>query len=350
MGCLHDARHGSGSGTVITMALNYTETGYLVSFDLEEESFGGDTLLIYKDAVMKQHGDHVYILEGPGADNILKLDPRDLSVGGVIYQQHLKDNINPTDLLIYSDDKGYVTPDNDSTIYVIDPGTGEIQKEIATSVYIYQPPVDTVPVAASPHAAAVVEWREMVYVLLQRRAGKPFVTGGTAKLLEIDPATDSITDVIDLQGINPQNMVLVGNSLYLSVIGISWGTIGAGGGIEKLDLENGTSEMVITDTDLGGNPSRIHHRSGDLFYVAVGLSDNSGTPVMLVNFATGEIVYTLDEVGDASGGVYFAGDENLVLVGDRGTPSGIRLFNEAGSQVGGPFSPGLPPAGVLVLD
>jgi len=171
-----------------------------------------------------------------------------------------KTGSNPYDVIFVSETKAYVIRYGSDSILIIDPSVSFNDEEnfkIGTiDLSAYTPVGHNVP---SMNAAVLHEGK--LYVTLQVLSSDS--VPGEAKLAIIDTASDTETtdSGIALNVKNPIDLDVLGNSLYVSGIGRyenNWVTpvIPAEytGGIEKIDLTNLSSEILVDDGDAANHP------------------------------------------------------------------------------------------------
>lgn len=331
------------SGGVLFVVQSDFQSGLLEWIGLDNNMVRSGNLSVFRDAVVRVHGGAVYILEKMGADNVMKFDPSAGGASGVVYQQHLGDNWNPSDIDFVSDTKAYVSNQNEPKITIFDPSAGSIVGHIDIADYTFNPDSNT-----SPYANQMVLADSTLYMMLQRRDG--FNPGAPTLILPVDTHTDAIveSDTIACEYKNGFDMVYVDGALYVSNPGSVFAT--GDGAIERVDP--GTKEVttIITEDDLGGSPNQLVHKHGTRFYVQnyVGWQDVS---VVEIDVATGEIVTTIPGIVDAYGGICYDEVAGRLYVGERDAAGiGIRVFEDT-VQVAGPIksASSLPPSQMTIL-
>ncbi len=332
-------------------------------------------MAIASDATVRAYGGHVYVLERFGADNVLKYDPSVLGsaaarlfvaetdfqsgllewvdvsnntvgtakVEGVVYQTHLGDNWNPSDIEFVSDTKAYVSNQNVPSITVFNPSTGTATGQIDISAYTFNPDSNT-----SPNANQMALVDTTLYVMLQRRNG--WDPGGTTLILAVNTTTDSVApaDTIACQYQNGYDMAYVSGALYITNPGSNY--MVGDGAIERVDLATGRVTTVATEDELGGSPNQIAHTSGSTFYVQNYIGWQSVSVVEL-DASSGTIVDTLPGVKDAFGGIFFDPVSGSLYVGELDSAEvGVKVF-EDNVQTAGPLtsSISLPPASMVMV-
>jgi len=167
---------------------------------------------------------------------------------------------NPYNVIFLSENKAYVIRYGSDSILVIDPSV-EFNDEESFKIgeidlSVYNPVGNNIP---SMNAAVLHEGK--LYVTLQVMSADS--TPGEAKLAIIDTASDTETtdSGIALNVKNPIDLDVLGDFLYISGIGRyenNWVTpvIPAEytGGIEKIDLTNLSSEVLVDDGDAASHP------------------------------------------------------------------------------------------------
>ncbi|MFT7184899.1 MAG: hypothetical protein ACI84K_000266 [Pseudohongiellaceae bacterium] len=162
---------------------------------------------------------------------------------------------NPQDVIFVSEQKAYVLRYGSDSILIINPSVAANDEDgfkIGTiDLSAYNDPAQTVPFMR----AAVLNDGKL-YVVMQVMDGD--WVPGIAKLAIIDITTDEelLTSNISLTVKNPIDLDVLGNYLYVSGIGRyanSWSTPPTPaeytGGIEKINLNNLSSELLVDDGD-----------------------------------------------------------------------------------------------------
>lgn len=342
-GCTEeDSPTGASSSAVkLFVAGSDFQSGLLEWVGVEDNAFGAMALSICNDAAVRAHDGYVYILEKYGADNVMKVDPSGDGASAVVYQEHLGDNYNPSDIDFVSSTKAYVSNQNVPTITIFNPSAGEATSTIDISAYIVNPDSNT-----SPYANQMVLVGSDLYVSLQRRDG--YVPGEATLILVIDTQTDSVTDTIACQYQNCSDMIYANGALYVANPGSS--SSNTDGAIEKVDLATGAVTTVISETGLGGNPNQLAHRSGDRLYVMsyVGWED---VGVLEIDAAAGTVATTLSGITDAYGGICYDDVTGKLFVGERSADGmGVLVF-ENNTLTAGPLTSAtsLPPSSMALV-
>lgn len=316
------------------------------SSDPEEISM----LSIFNDSFIRSFEGSLYVIEKFGADNITKISTdaqpqlfigesdyssgvleryslvsdefKSITSGNIIYQTHLGDNYNPSEIAFVNSTKAYICYLNHNAITIFNPTTGAATGSIDLPAW-----GDTI----LTNAVDLELVGNTLYVLLQRLKG--YDPGLQSLIVAINTSTDALSaDTFQLQNKNAQCMAYYNGALYVTVMGSY--TIGDGA-IEKVDLTTKMISTVIDETTLGGNPYQIIHTQGDFFYLQ-NLIIFGNEPVVKLNSLTGTIVDTLNGVVDAFGGICYDAVDSTLYVGERNTTAGfgIKAFKN-GLKVGG---------------
>jgi len=309
-----------------------------------------DVLPICSDNVLFSYAGALYVLERFGADNIIKVDGDDLSPSGVVYQYSVGNGANPHAIAFVNAEKAYVTRNDDTKLWVIDPSAGSEAAfkigEIDLSEYADDDGL--------PEMSAMVLVGGKLYVGLQRLDRNNGWAPLDAKVVVIDTATDAVIKVIALEKGNPQAMVAFGGKLYVTCGGSLFDP--TDGGIEVIDTATDThADVLIPESDLGGNVGALVLRSATKGYVIVGgyVQDAAG------NWVPSYVVRPFDPsdgtVGAALGGSQSAismglGEDGVLYVADRSTEEpGVYTYDAADNLIAGPIATGLPPSTIAFL-
>ena len=331
----------STGGTKLFIAESDFQSGLLEWMNVGDNTISSPVLSIYSDAGVRAFGEYLYVIEHYGADNILKFDPSKNDKSGILYQKHVGDNWNPSDMEFVSETKAFVSNMDEPKITVFNPANGEVVKNIDISTYTFRPDSNS-----SPYANDMQLVGSDLYVLLQRRNG--YKPGATTLILKINTTTDAITDTISMQYKNGYAMAYCDGALYISNPGSVYAT--GDGGIEKVILSTKAVSTVIDEISLGGNPNQIVYKSGSHFYVQNYIGWKN-VKVVELDVAGGTIVATLPNVKDAFGGIYYDDAKSRLYVGERDSVEmGVRIF-ENNQQVGSTIksSNSLPPTGMMIV-
>jgi len=294
-------------------------------------------LSIHSDNAVTAYGGYAYVIERMGADNIIKLDPDNLSQEGIIYQKSMGNNSNPHDIAFVSENKAYVSRYGDTALWIIDPSTGEKTGEIDLSGFVAYAGTDSAETTPNMSSLAIVGGK--LYVACQRLKG--WNPGDVSLLVVISVAGDSVIKSIELNNKNPHDIAKFGDKLYVCCTGSFWDP--TDGGIEIVDtITDNAQGVLISETQLGGNVCGITVVSASKGYVLV-MGTWPNTQVIPFNVQTGTTENALAEVSSAVD-AEFNGNGKL-YVADRSTEHpGIYIYDTSvDTLIAGPISTGLPP-------
>jgi hypothetical protein len=297
--------------------------------------------LIHSDAVGHYQDGRIYIINRLGQDNILVLDPADLT--SPLIQFSVDNGSNPQDIEIVGEGKAYVTRYASTSLLIVDPRDGTQLGTVDLSAYADDDGL--------PEMSQIVRVGGRIYVSCQRLDRNAGFTPGDAVLVVIDIASDVVVGDIALSAANPNSVIVAGDRIIVA------GSAGFGdrlGGIEIVDTRSGTSTgLVVTEEALGGDLSSLVLRTSNSGFAVV-LDENFANSVVPVNLATGSVGTPLEGL---SGGFIaaMAIDGNRLLIGDQGsfgdpTSAGLKIYDATtGALLVGPIDTGLPPSSIVVL-
>ena len=157
-------------------------TGSLATISSEGE-VSVNILLINSDATVVFYSGLVYVINRFGADNILVLDPEDLSNPKV--QHSVGNGTNPQDIEFASPDKAYVSTLNSAELLIIDPKDGNELGQIDLSAFADSDGI--------PEMAQMAMVGDKLFVTCQRLEN--FAPTDKSVVVVIDTKTDTIVDV-----------------------------------------------------------------------------------------------------------------------------------------------------------
>ena len=297
---------------------------------------------IHSDAVGHFQEGRLYVINRLGQDNIIVLDPADLTTP--LTQFSVGNGSNPRDIEILAEDKAYVTRYASTDLLIVDPRDGTELGSVDLSAYADDDGL--------PEMDQMVRVGNHVYVSCQRLDRNAAFTPGEAVLVVIDITSDSVSDDIALSVTNPNTVLVAGERIYVSA---SAGFGDRAGGIEIVDTRTAASTgIAITEQQLGGDLSLLALRTSNAGFAVI-LDDNFANSLVPVNLATGIVGPPVEGL---SGGFLaaIAIDGNRLLVGDHGSFSdpasaGLKIFDATtGVLLSGPIDTGLPPFGIVVMN
>ena len=328
MACGDDSSSSSGvdpeeegvSLTGVVFGSDY-KTGELRWID-KDEKISEKSLSFYQDSKVIVNGSDLYVLERMGADNITRIDPSKLESDGekaVVWQVSLDDDANQVDMA-FSDEEAWVALQNADSLV-------KVSKSIKTGKFAYEG-------EKSPYVADIELNDGKLYVLIQRYTYDAATWTSTYPLglLAIyDAKSGDLKDTVQLKAKNPAAMAFVDGTLYVA----STGEYNAAGGtdadenrgIEKVDLEKKTSEIIVTGKTLGGGIYAFANE-GSIAYVGI-YKAWGDVPLSKVDLAKKE-AKKIEGVADAEGSIAVA--DGIVFIGDR-SMGDEKLLKYDGSKV-----------------
>lgn len=222
--------------------------------------------IVTSDTVLRVTGRAAFAVNRFTFDNLQRLDP--LEDFSTTWQKTVGEGANPHDVLLVSDETGYVTryepPFND--IRVFDPKNGKPRATIPLAELAENPD-------GTPRPDRFAMAGGTVFVGLQD-IDRSFEIFAEGKLAVIDPLLDEVVGVIPLGGKNPGAIeVLRGQDgrerLYVALAGV-FAPPELSGGVVVVDVTNRAVERMALDDDVaGGNIGAMAMASEDLGYVVV---------------------------------------------------------------------------------
>ncbi len=346
--CMHDATDEDVVATKSTRSLFVTTTDYtsglLISFDADSLKRGPDSLQVFKDARVYVQDSTVYVLERLGADNLLRYHP---GTRKVIYQEHLGDKANPSDIVFRDANTAFIPLENTPKVLKVNPNNGRATDSLDISAYTFTPDSGKGDKATSPHASSALLSGDSLFVLLQRRNGNWKFAGGSSIVLVINAKTLAIEDTLQAPAGNGGAMWLWQGGLYVACSGQL--TELGDGGIYRWDRKTGQLTTVFTESDFGGNVTSVDCNAEGLCYAGV-LTTSYASQVRPFQLQDSKILAALPGLKDPSGGLILDSKTGRVLVGERDAKtSGLVVFGADGKAIGNTLKTGLPPGSMALL-
>ncbi|GIX48088.1 MAG: hypothetical protein KatS3mg131_2299 [Candidatus Tectimicrobiota bacterium] len=327
-------------------------TGSYSVIDLATRRLFADIVLggVHSDALARAHQGRIYVVNRLGQDNIQILDPAQGYT--TVAQQSVEPGSNPQDIA-FAAGKAYVSRLKSAELLILDPDTLEARGTIDLSGFTKPEDLDGV-----PELYRMLVHEGLLYVLLQHldfTTGFPVRRVAPGEVVVIDPASDSVVDVIPLNGTNPFSFLqfspeVRGGRLLVSSVG-DFGVLD--GGIEAIDPATGSVEFVVTEAALGGDITHFQVISADKGFAVV--TDASFLNALVAfNPTTGERLATLEGPRDDFM-PHFAVNrrgELYLAVADLETPTPeVLVFDTASdAEIARVRSGALPPVFVLFLE
>ena len=272
------------------------------------------SVAFFQDSKVIANGSDLYVLERMGADNITKLNPKELEEKvekAVVWQIPLDDGANPTDVA-FSGENAWIALQNADSLVRISTKDGKISKSIKTTDFAYEG-------ETSPYVADIELNDGKLYVLMQRYTLDPatWATTYPKGLLAIyDASTGDLKDTVQLLKKNPTAMTFFDGSLYVASQGEYNAAYGTDAdeerGIEKVNLAEKKSELIVSGKTLGGGIYAFAAEHG-IAYAAI-YKSYGDVPLAKIDLAA-KTASTVEGIADAEGSLAVKG--GVVYVGDR---------------------------------
>ena len=297
----------SSAEDVVTAAVFGTDytTGEL-RWVINGKKISEKSVAFFQDSKVIANGSDLYVLERMGADNITKLNPKELEEKvekAVVWQIPLDDGANPTDVA-FSGENAWVALQNADSLVRISTKDGKISKSIKTTDFAYEG-------ETSPYVADIELNDGKLYVLMQRYMLDPatWATTYPKGLLAIyDASTGDLKDTVQLLKKNPTAMTFFDGSLYVASQGEYNAAYGTDAdeerGIEKVNLAEKKSELIVSGKTLGGGIYAFAAEHG-IAYAAI-YKSYGDVPLAKIDLAA-KTASTVEGIADAEGSLAVKG-------------------------------------------
>jgi hypothetical protein len=310
---------------------------------------------VHSDAVAREHGGLIYVVNRLFQDNIQVLDPR--QGFATVRQFSVGPGSGPQDIVFASPTRAYVSRYEETLLYEVDPMSGTVTDSIDLSVFADADGI--------PEMAQMAIWGDRLFVAIQRLDRDYYwiptppsylavIDTDTNQLIDVDPGTPGIQGIA-LGATNPYTEILQDAQTGVMYIGEAgnWGALD--GGLEAIDPVSLSSlGMVTTEAELGGEINDITVPVEGRAHAVVSVSSPDWESFCVAfDWETGaklEDVFRPGGFNVADVEVHRGARE--LFVSDRTyTAPGIRVFDAtSGSQMtSGPLDVGLPPHDLLVV-
>ena len=325
------------------------QTGGMSAIDLATRAVSVDVASVHKDARARWHGGLIYVLNRFGADNVQVLNP---AAGfATVRQFSVGNGANPSDIVVVSPTKAYVSAYDRAQLQMWNPATGASLGSIDLSAF-----ADADGLPEADHMARFGRWLFVALQRLDRTQG--FIPTDSSLVVVIDTANDTVVDVnpslpgtqaIVLARTNPVTTFAwdpIGRRFYLGCVG-AYGVLD--GGIVRIDPAAMSDDGVaITEAALMGDVSDVEWHSATHSYAIV--SDASfNTSLITWNPTAGTRLAPLFTPGGFGLADCALNDRGELYVCDNSfVVQGIRIFSAATDlEIAGPLGTGLPPYQVM---
>lgn len=263
-GCLlgEEDDNGNESGqTVVTDApeqifvftSDYT-SGELHRFSLEDTTLS-DGISFHQDSRLRSNGENLWILEGLGVDNLVKLPLDYQSADDVALERSLPEESNPVDMEFIGK-KAWVSLENTNKLIQIDIETGTTSKSVDLSKFAFDE-------NNKANSGDLMLSNDTLFVLIQSRNG--WDPGKKGTLLLLDANNGETLKEITLPFKNPTSIVKADDKVLVSISGGYFVEADSTRGVVLVDLASGDSEVLMTDLDLEGEPKELFTNDQGVF-------------------------------------------------------------------------------------
>jgi len=306
--------YSSGTGSVIWLDGSYATEKNVVD--------------IHSDAVPRWYDGLIYVVNRLGGDNIQVLDPaanfetvRQFSVGN---------GSNPVDIVFVSPTKAYVSRNNSTELWIVNPSTGAHTGTINLASFADGdglPEMDRMVITGGKLFISIQRLDRNNWWLPVSPSWLAVVDVATDVLVDCDPGTPGTQGVL-LTGTDPFSPIQLNpwtGRLYVSCVGW-WGA--ADGKVEIVNPATLASEgYIFTETAAGGDINDVEILSADKGYAIV---TDASFNQMLVSFnpSTGERIAKLYEPGAyVLNDIELAPGRELFLCDQTTTNPGLRIWD-----------------------
>lgn len=340
--------------TVATTASCDFATGGVGTFALDPPAASSHALgTVSADAVVRTAAGRVFVLNRYGADNVQELD----SDAGMatLWQCSVGNGSNPHDIVIVSEDLGYVSLYDSKDLAIIDPSPSSDCSDFVQGTLDLSDYADA---DGFPEMDQMLLVGDTLLVVLQRLdRGSMFAPASNGALVAIDTATSTVTASLELSITNPyaETKGLVYDEatglVYLAGPGTFFSDLDDGG-IEAVAVDGLVSQGVLMNgTALGGDLTDLVLVGSSRAYAVVAGGDFANSLVE-IDLNKGEVSATLATSDYLFSDIEMTESGRLWLADRDCSDPGLRVFSLAdnGETTTAPLYPGLSPFSLTFLD
>ena len=276
-GCSDDDKDKNPLGPDSSMKLAVVNTGGDDEFnisviDYENNTAWNDLLPVSGTSELTQYGDYVYIVD-KAADRIVKFDPVNRTATG---ECSVGSGKAPNSIVFASPDKAYVTLSDAAEIAILNPSDMTVTGAIDISAMADDD--------GDPDQGHGVIKGDNLYVALRRSDGRSLSDHSSLAVVDIKADTVVTEIILHTNGIAGANMLSLGGcvggesrvsgDVYPYIIGSV--SDPGDGAIERLDLNEMITDVIMGETAIGGNLTTWVFDTPTTGWAIVGLSDASG--------------------------------------------------------------------------
>ncbi|MBD3367274.1 MAG: hypothetical protein GF405_03730 [Candidatus Eisenbacteria bacterium] len=349
-------RPAASSDTVVAVTSDYSVSGSVSTVGVIPP-WGVDqgVASVHSDAVARERGGLIYVVNKLYADNIQVLDPA--SGFSTVRQFSVGPGTNPQDIAFVSDTRAYVSRYESTHVVEVDPTTGTVTDSVDLSALADAdglPEMSGMAVSNGYVLVAVQRIDRDVYWTPVPPSYLAVIDPDTNTLVDTDPAEPGVQS-IELSATNPYGELHVDPATGHLIVPLSghWGVLD--GGVEVIDPSTFSSlGFLTTEAQL----------QGDINDIALGTAERAHAMISVTSPAWESFVVAWNRASGALiGDVYRPGGWNIadvevhdgtgqLFVSDRSyTDPGVRVFDAAtgAEQTAGALFVGLPPHDLVVL-
>jgi hypothetical protein len=303
----------SNNATSGSLLINFTsdyKIGVLRWMKPSAISLDAGTIALPQDSKVSAGGGNIFVLSRlPGS--LTCISPKTIGDANTIKQRALATN-NPYDAAVIGS-KGYIALFDADYVQIFNTNTCELSGRIDLPI-------------SGANAASIKSSGDTLFVILQRLESLDATKPGL--LVRIKASTETVIDTIQLKLYNPYASILSKGKLYVSAqsrYNKDWSYDYTKSGVEVVNLATGTTDVLITGTNLGGGAYSIAiDEANQILYVSVSASTGN-QPVKPVTL-DGNAGAALPNITDSSGDIVFDEEAKKLFVGDR---AGLKVYNPA---------------------
>jgi hypothetical protein len=341
---------------VFVVTSDYEVSGQVSTIDvLAPWTVGEGLASVHSDALARDYGGLIYVVNRLYQDNIQVLDPA--QEFATIRQFSVGPGSNPQDIAFVSTDRAYVSRYEETALLEVDPSSGEITDSIDLTAFADAdgiPEMGQMAVSGDRLFVAIQRLDRDYYWLPVPPSYLAVIDTDTNQLIDVDPATPGVQGIV-LAATNPSTEILVDEALGVLYVGETgkWGLLD--GEVEVIDPASLASlGAVTTEAALGGEINDFVLPVLGRAHAVVSVSSPSWEAfVIAFDWETGAKIEDVWRPGgfNVTDVEVHAGARELFVSDRTYTAPGVRVFDAvSGAQLAaGPLDVGLPPSGLLVV-
>lgn len=282
-------------------------SGELHRFSLDDTTFSNG-ISFYQDSRLRSDGDNLWILEGLGVDNLIKLPLNYQSKDDILLERSLPESSNPVDIEFLGD-KAWISLENTNKIIQINTETGNTIRSVDLSKFALDENNQANP-------GELMLSNDTLFVLIQSRDG--YNPGKKGTLLLVNANNGNTLKEITLPFKNPTSMVKVEDQILVSISGSYLIEPDSTRGIVSVNLTNGKSTILMTDLDLEGQPKQLFSNEQGIFVrINKGYDDafNSMDELGRIDLQNNSVSLMKNLMLD--GGMSYSSESNTWIIGHR---------------------------------